>query len=105
MIEPYIILAVASLLFVFMAIVLMTIAVRRFVKGELKSFLNWMLVGFWLMAIPYSLFIIRELNVVSEEQSSTVSFIIYACMCIVALCILRASFILDKFSKVFGFAE
>ncbi|VVC03820.1 Uncharacterised protein [Candidatus Bilamarchaeum dharawalense] len=105
MIELYIILAVISLLLVLVAVVLMTMAVRRFVKGELRSFLTWMLIGFWLMAIPYSLFIIREVYVISGEQSSLVSLIIYACMCVVALCVLRASFILDKFSKVFGFAE
>ena len=97
--------AVLSLLIIAAAVAIITIATRRFLKGEFRQILNWLVVSFWFMAIPYSLFVFREImgdNCMAYEE---ISWVIYVCMVIVGLGILKAAMLLNKFSKVYGFAD
>lgn len=95
--------AVLSYMIIVASVVLITISTRRFLEGEFKDILKWLLAGFWFMALPYTLFIIRE--IMSPSVNISISWAIYVCMVVVGLCILKAALLLDKFSRVYGFAE
>ncbi|MFH1473544.1 MAG: hypothetical protein ABIE55_01485 [Candidatus Aenigmatarchaeota archaeon] len=86
------------------AVVIFTISYRRLSKGEFKKILKWLLLGFYFMVIPYSLFVSREIGLL-EEYHETISLTIYSFMVITGLCILKSSFVLNNFSKIFGFAD
>jgi len=100
---PYTVTAVVSYGIIILAVALMTLATKRFLSGEFKEILKWLLIGLWFMAIPYTLFIYRE--IVEPSENLNISWMIYACMVIVGLCILKSARLLDNFSKVYGFAH
>jgi putative effector of murein hydrolase LrgA (UPF0299 family) len=100
----YTIPAVASLAIIGFAVLLITLAARKFMEGDFKKILTWLLVGMWFMALPYTLFIARELLGECEVHEA-ISWAIYLCMIVVGLCILRASMLLYNFSKEYGFAD
>jgi putative effector of murein hydrolase LrgA (UPF0299 family) len=100
----YTIPAVVSLAIIAFSVLLITLAARKFVAGDFKKILTWLLRGMWFMAIPYTLFIAREL--IGEcDVHEAISWVIYLCMIVVGLCILKAGKMLYDFSKAYGFAE
>jgi hypothetical protein len=101
----YTIPAVLSLLIIAAAVLIITIAMRRFLKGEFRQILKWLVMSFWFMALPYSLFVFREIRGDQCMAYDEISWVIYICMVIVGLGILKAAMLLNKFSKVYGFAD
>jgi hypothetical protein len=97
--------AVLSLLIIAAAVLIITIATRRFLKGEFRQILNWLVFSFWFMALPYTLFVFREIQGENCMAYDEISWIIYICMVIVGLGIFRAAMLLNRFSKVYGFAD
>jgi hypothetical protein len=100
MAEIFVLFAFISMSLILVGIGIMTRALFafKFKDDNLKIFFRWLLVGFYFMALPYVVFILRDTHILSgmEEQ---VSLVIYLCMTVVALCILRASFGLYLFSR------
>lgn len=93
-------LCVISLLLVLVSVILMVISSTRFLKGEFKKVLIWIVLGLIFMALPYCLYIIQKLfNFQSND------LIIFLFMTIVALFLLRASYLLFNFSNKYGFAK
>ena len=99
----YEIVALVSLLIIGFSVLLMTLAAKKFVKGEFKSILTWLLIGMWFMAFPYTLFIWRE--VTGTFGDLAISWVIYVSMVIVGVCIFKAAKNLYEFSKSYGFAD
>jgi len=85
------------------AVVLMTISTKRFLKGDFRRILTWIVAAFWIMALPYMLLIMKEMGV--SDPSVDLGWLIYLSLVLSGLCILKAAMLLYKFSKIFGFAE
>jgi len=85
------------------AVVITTISVRKFLKGDLKNVLKWMVFALWLTAFGYTLFLLRELKggpVQWETQWAT-----YLLMSIAAAYILKTALLLKRFADAYGFAD
>jgi len=85
------------------AIVIITLSARRFVKGEFKDVLRWLIIGLWLMCFGYTFFLIREIR--EPETFWEAQWATYLLMSVSAVYILKAAMLLQKFSKLYGFSD
>ncbi len=102
MIDFCVILGLISLILILFGVIVFTICLTRFNKGDFRNFFTYVLMALYFMAIPYTLFIIRDLSFV-ETYHSQISYVIYVFMIFVSLLILKASFGMKKFSDKYGF--
>lgn len=97
-------LGMASLSMILSAVIIMTISYHRFLKSEFKKILKWLLFALYSMAVPYTLFMMREM-IPLGYVNEIISWVIFFFMIIMALCLVKASLILNQFSKTVGFKD
>lgn len=89
---------------VLIAVILMTGAYRKFLDGQLKSILRWIILAMWFMAVPYTIFILRDAHFL-DGLGEEISYIIYGFMIITSIFLIKGALSLVEFSNVFGFAD
>ena len=99
MVEIFVLFAFISMTLILVGIAIMTRALFafKFKDDNLKNFFRWLLVGFYFMALPYVIFILRDTHIIGGMEDQ-ISLVIYLCMTVVGLCLLSASFGLYLFS-------
>jgi hypothetical protein len=97
--------ALLSWSLVLIAVILMSGAYRKFLKGKFKSMLRWILLSFWFMAVPYTAFVLRDGHYLEEFSEDQIGFFIYFFMIISSIFLIKGAFALVEFSNVFGFAD
>jgi hypothetical protein len=85
------------------AVTTITLASRRFLKGELKDFLKWLIVGMWIMSVGYSLVVLQTLRGGPIPWEAHLAM--YIIMSLASLYIFKASIFLLRFSESYGFAK
>jgi len=100
----FLFLALLSWALVVIAVILMTGAYRKFLGGQFKSMLGWILVAFWFMAVPYTAFILRDAHLL-DSFGDEISYFIYLCMIVVSVFLVKGAVALVEFSNAFGFAD
>ena len=100
----FLFLALLSWALVVIAVILMTGAYRKFLGGQFKSMLGWILLGLWFMAVPYTAFILQDAGFL-DAFGEKISYFIYIFMILVALFLVKGALSLVEFSKVYGFAD
>jgi hypothetical protein len=100
MAEIFVLFAFISMTLILLGVAIMTRALFafKFKDDNLKNFFRWLLVGFYFMALPYVIFVLRDTHIVSGVENE-ISLVIYLCMTVVGLCLLSASFGLYLFSQ------
>ena len=68
MIEYYVILGFVSLILTLVAVVSFTISAFRFLTGEFRKILTSVIIALYSMAIPYTLFILRDTSLVTQNH-------------------------------------
>ena len=102
-IEPYVIIGVVSWLFVTAAVLIFSRATVKFIRNdECKNLFMSILVSLLFMVIPYLIFIMKEIGVISNLDME-LNYIIYLCMFIVGIFLLKTSMNLNKFAKKYCF--
>jgi hypothetical protein len=94
---------VLSWAIIVVAVTTITLASGRFLKGQLKVFLKWLIVGMWLMCLGYSLIILGTLAGGPLPWEAHLSM--YVVMSLAALYIFKAAVFLLRFSEDYGFAR
>ncbi|MDD5416560.1 MAG: hypothetical protein PHU12_01135 [Candidatus Aenigmarchaeota archaeon] len=101
--EIYTIFGIISWILIVVALVIFANATFRFAKGSdcSKVFFS-ILAALLFMAIPYTMFIIRDREIILYFHTE-ISYLIYLFMIIVAIFFLKAAKNLEEFSKRYSF--
>jgi NADPH-dependent 2,4-dienoyl-CoA reductase/sulfur reductase-like enzyme len=80
----------------------LVVSYERFVKGEFTEIVKWFVYGMIYVALYVS---VREAVEYLPEEEGVLHYAAHFASLTASLCILKAAVLLDRFSRVFGFAE
>lgn len=101
--ETYIIFGVMSWLVVTISVLIFVRATVKFVRNdECRNLFMSILISLVFMIIPYTIFIMKDMGLLMSIRLET-NYLIYICMFIVGIFLLKTAMDLSKFAKKYCF--